>query len=438
MAKKDFDYFNVNNSHDLSERSMPARIIMWLVFAFIIIALIWANFAVLDEVTMANGQVIPTSQTQIIQSLDGGILRDLLVREGNVVNKGQILMHIDATRYQSTYGEGKQKSLALQAKVERLNAEINGVAFKPSDKLVKAGGNNFAQNELALYNSRHSQLQAKIGSMRDISTQKQQELLEMQSKIAQLKTSYDLITQELQMTQPLVKSGAASPVDVLRLQRQQSEIKGELDADTLSIPRLQAAISEANANIQQENDAFRSDALSQLSDAQAQLASTSQANIGLEDRVNRAAIRSPLKGIVSQINIHTVGGVVKPGENVMTIVPLGDSLLIDAKIRPQDVGFLHPGQDAMVKITAYDYAIYGGLKGKLENISADTTTDEKGETFYTIRVRTLKNYLGPANKPLTIIPGMQASVDILTGHKTVLQYMLKPIIKAHEVALRER
>lgn len=438
MTKNDFNYFNESGSYDLFERSISARIIMWLVFAFIIIALIWSNFAVLDEVTMATGQVIPTSQTQIIQSLDGGILRDLLVQEGDVVNKGQILMHIDATRFQSTYGESQQKSLALQAKVERLTAEINGVAYTPSDKLIKAGGSSFGQNELALYNSRQNQLQAKINALRDVATQKQQELLEMQSKITQLKTSYDLITQELQMTQPLVKSGAASPVDVLRLQRQQSDIKGELDSDTLSIPRLQAAISEANANIQQENDAFRSDALSQLSDAQAQLAATSQANIGLEDRVNRAAIRSPVKGVVSQINIHTIGGVVTPGENVMTIVPLEDSLLIEAKVRPQDVGFLHPGQEAMVKITAYDYSIYGGLKGTLENISADTATNEKGETFYTIRVRTLKNYLGSQNKPLTIIPGMQASVDILTGHKTVLQYLLKPIIKAHEVALRER
>ena len=322
--------------------------------------------------------------------------------------------------------------------MERLTAEINGVPFKPSDKLIKVGGASFAQSELELYNSRQSQLQSKINSLRDIATQRQQDLVEMQSKVKQLKTSYDLITQELQMTQPLVKSGAASPVDVLRLQRQQSDMEAELGADTLSIPRLQAAISEANANIQQENDAFRSDALSQLSDAQALLASTSQANIGLEDRVNRAAIRSPVKGVVSQINIHTMGGVITPGETVMTIVPLEGSLLIEAKVRPQDVGFLHPGEDAMVKITAYDFSIYGGLQGTLENISADTSTNDKGETFYTIRVRTLKNYLGTENKPLTIIPGMQATVDILTGHKTVLQYLLKPILKAHEVALTER
>lgn len=438
MAKNDFDFNDDHTSLDLSEPGIPARLMMWLVLAFMVIALIWANFAVLDEVTMATGQVIPTSQTQIIQSLDGGTLRDLLVHEGDVVDKGQILMHIDATRFQSTYGEGVQKLLALQAKVERLNAEINGTPFKASDKLIKAGGDSFAQNELALYNSRQSQLQSKINSLRDIATQRQQDLLEMQSKVAQLKTSYDLISQELQMTQPLVKSGAASPIDVLRLQRQQNDIKGELDADTLSIPRLQAAIAEANANMQQENDAFRSDALTQLNDANANLAAISQANIGLEDRVNQAAVRSPVRGVVSQINIHTIGGVITPGATVMTIVPLEDSLLIEAKVRPQDVGFLHPGQDAMVKITAYDFSLYGGLQGTLETISADTTTNEKGDTFYTIRVRTIKNYLGSINKPLTIIPGMQASVDILTGHKSVLQYLLKPILKAHEVALRER
>lgn len=438
MPKHGLDFLNDNSSPDLSEPGIPARIIMWLVFIFIIIALIWANFAVLDEVTVATGQVIASSQTQNIQSLDGGVLRDLLVREGDVVNKGQILMHIDATRFQSSFGESQQKSLALQAKIERLNAEINATPFNPSDKLIKAGGESFAKNELALYNSRQSQLQAKINSLRDIATQRQQELLEMQSKVDKLKTSYDLITKELTMTQPLVQSGAASPVDVLRLQRQQNDIKGELDGDTLSIPRLQAAIAEANANIQQENDAFRSDALTQLNEANANLAALSQANIGLEDRVNRAAVRSPVKGVVAQLNIHTIGGVVQPGQTVMTIVPLEDSLEIEAKVKPQDVGFLRPGQDALVKITAYDFAIYGGLDGKLETISADTSTNDKGETFYTVRVRTLKNHLGPNNKPLMIIPGMQSTVDILTGHKTVLQYLLKPIIKAHEVALTER
>ncbi len=438
MPKNDLDFLNENSSLELSDPAISARIIMWLVLVFIIIALIWSNFAVLDDVTVATGQVIPSSQTQNIQSLDGGILRDLLVHEGDVVDKGQILMHIDATRFQSSYGESQQKSLALQAKVERLNAEINGVPYKPSDKLIKAGGQAFAQNELALYNSRQSQLQSKINALRDVATQKQQDLLEMQSKIDQLKTSYDLITKELTMTQPLVQTGAASPIDVLRLQRQQNDTKGELDADTLSIPRLQAAIAEANANIQQENDAFKSDALTQLNDANANLASISEANIGLADRVNRAAVRSPVRGVVAQINIHTIGGVLQPGQTVMTIVPLDDTLLIEAKVRPQDVGFLHPGEAATVKITAYDFAIYGGLPGNLENISADTTTNEKGETFYIVRVRTAKNHLGPDNKPLMIIPGMQATVDILTGHKTVLQYLLKPIIKAHEVALTER
>lgn len=438
MAKKNADFGYENDADHVSEPLIPARIILWMTLAFLIVALIWAYFATLDVVTVGTGQVIPSSQTQIIQSLDGGILRDLLVHEGDVVNKGQILMHIDPTRYQSSYGEGKEKMLALLAKVERLTAEINSVPFTPSNNLIKQGGAQFAQNEADLYKSRQNQLQAKLAALRDLAKEKQQELLAMQASVIQLQNSFNLINKEINMTQPLIKTGAASPVDLLRLQRQAADIKNQLDNSTLGVPRLQAAVSEANNNIKAEQDGFMADALGQLGQAKADLASTTQANIALQNRVDLAAVRSPVHGIVSQINIHTVGGVVQPGMNVMTIVPLNDALEVEAKVRPSDIGFLHPGQEATVKITAYDFAIYGGLTGTLETISADTTTNEKGETFYTIKVRTQKNYLGTPEKPLTIIPGMQATVNILTEHRSVLDYLLKPIVVARESALQER
>jgi len=241
------------------------------------------------------------------------------------------------------------------------------------------------------------------------------------------------------MSEPLVQQGAISPVEVLRLKRSEVETRGMLDGTTLAIPRAQAAINEVQRKIDETRGKFRSEALGQLNEARTNLSKAQATSKGLEDRVSRTMVTSPVRGIVKQMLVNTVGGVIQPGSDIAEVVPLDDTLLVEAKIRPQDIAFLHPGQEAMIKFTAYDYTIYGGLKGKLEQIGADTVMDEeKKNTFYIIKLRTDRSHLGTDDKPLLIIPGMVASVDIITGKKSILSYLLKPIIKSRAEAMHER
>ena len=240
------------------------------------------------------------------------------------------------------------------------------------------------------------------------------------------------------MSEPLVAKGAISKVEILRLRRSEVDTRGQLESVTLAIPRAQAAIKEIGNKIRETRDRYRSDALSQLNEARTDLSKTEASGKAIADRVNRTLVTSPVRGIVQQLMVNTIGGVIQRGSDLVEIVPLDDTLLIETKISPQDIAFLHPGQEAIVKFTAYDYTIYGGLKAKLEQISPDTVTDKEGKSFYIVRLRTDKNHLGSDAKPLVIIPGMVASVDIITGRKTILAYLLKPILRAKAEAFRER
>lgn len=366
------------------------HIILWASSLFVIIAVLWANYAILDEVTVGEGKVIPSSEIQIIQNLEGGIVQNIYVKEGDIVKKDQILMQIDNTRFMSSNSEAEKKMDALQLEIIRIKAEMgDDKPIFPEE--IKKAQPNLASDQLNLYESR----------MRELN---------------QLKISLDLAQKELDMTRPLLKNGAVSPVEVIRLDRTVNDIKGSIDK-------------------------FKSDELDRLNRARGDLSALMEANKADKDRLTRTTVRSPMYGIIKQIKTTTIGGVVQPGSNLVEVVPLDDTLLIEAKIRPSDIGFIHSGQKAMVKLTAYDFSIYGGLEGKVEQISADTIlddTDKKNESFYVIRVRTDKNHLGTDAKPLPIIPGMLATVDILTGEKTVLAYILKPILKAKQSALRER
>jgi len=296
-----------------------------------------------------------------------------------------------------------------------------------------------AASEESLYISRRQQLHDEIGGLQEQLIQRQQELREFVSKQAQYRSGLALQRQEINMSEPLVAQGAVSPVEVLRLKRAEVETRGQLDATTLAIPRAESAIKEVQRKIDETRGKFRSEALTQLNEARTDLNKAQATGKALEDRVSRTLVTSPVRGIVNKMLVNTIGGVIQPGSDLVEIVPLDDTLLVEAKIRPQDIAFLHPGQDATVKFTAYDYTIYGGMKAKLEQIGADTITDEdKKTTYYIIKLRTERSHLGTPEKPLLIIPGMVASVDIITGKKTVLSYLLKPIIKARSEALHER
>lgn len=437
--REDADFMPAVHAATRSGARPSAYLLLFIIALFFVIFLSWANVATLDEVTRGDGTVIPSSQIQVVQNLEGGIVAEISVREGEVVDKNQILIRIDQTQAAAGYRESRAKYLSLLAAVARLKAEVDGteVAF-PTEILDDAP--NVAADELALFASRQSGLKTDLSILRQQADQRRQELVELRARLVRLKEAYQLVSEELEIIEPLVASGVVSKVELLRLRREANSIKGDRQATRLAIPRASSALREATGRIEERKISLRTESLRELNLRSAELAVIAETITSGKDRALRADVRSPVHGTVKQILVSTVGGVIRPGQDLVEIVPLEDTLLIEARIRPADIAFLRPGQDATVKITAYDFSIYGGLKAKVENISADTIEDEqqKGKTFYRIRLRTDRSYLGTEKEPLPIIPGMTASVDILTGEKTVLDYLLKPILKVRDRALRER
>lgn len=428
--------FDSNADWAISEHTPKgARIVVWVSVISIFVLIFWAAFAELDEVTRGEGKVIPTRQIQILQSLDGGIVSEILVREGQTVKTGDLLLKVDPTRMVSSLRENQSQYLSLLAKAARLRALAEGARFIAPELVMKQAP-DIVEQERALYESRRAELDATIGVAKQQSSQRSQELISVRAKREQASQSFTLTARELELTKPLVKTGAVSDVELLRLERDVARYRGERDSANSDIPRLESSVAEANRKIQEVELSFRNTARSELSEANAKLSALSEGSAALEDRVKQTEIRSPVNGTVKQLKINTVGGVVQPGRDVIELVPSDDALLLEARILPRDIAFLRPGQKALVKFTAYDYAIYGGLDANLELISADSVVDEKGNAFFLVRVRTLSTTIGAQKLP--IIPGMVAEVDILTGKKSVLSYLLKPILRAQSRALTER
>jgi membrane fusion protein, adhesin transport system len=416
-----------------------AHILTLGVCAFCLIFLVWAHFAKLEEVTRGDARVVPSSKIQVVQNLEGGILAELAVHDGQIVQKGDVLLRIANTSAESQYRDSRTQYLTLEAMIARLKAEIADKTPQfPQEVLTEAP--TVAHSEQALYDSQLDQFKSNIAVLNDQLVQKQQEIAGLQSKQQTLSRSLDLAKQERDMTAPLVANGAASKLELVKLERGLTDLQGQIDDVKISIPQAEAARNEAQKRIQEKTATFHSDAQAELNKHTAELAALSQQIFAQHDRVTRTEVRSPVRGTIKDVKVTTIGEVIKPGEDLVEIVPLEDTLLVEAKVRPADVAFLHPGQPAMVKITAYDFSIYGGLKAQVEDISADTIKDDtpNGGTFFRVTLRTEKNSLGKGDKPLPIIPGMTASVEILTGQKSVLDYLLKPLLKARDEALHER
>lgn len=401
LSTQDWEFLDESKKSFLLESPRWVNVMLYTIVAFILVFIIWAKFAVLDEVTVGEGKVIPSSQVQVIQNLEGGIVLKIYVKEGQLVEKGEILMRLDDTQFASSYEQGKAKYLALLASTARLRAEDSGATYIDFPEEVVKQAPSLVASETNLFTQHMEQLNAQLKTLQE---------------------SYALAQKEYNITKPLVDEGLMSQLDLIRLNRD---------------------INDTNGKIEQAKEDFQSKAHNEFNEQSAQLTQLAEALRGLQDRLTRTTIRSPVKGTVKKINVATIGGVIQPGMEIMQIVPSEDTLLIEAKIRPQDIAFIRPDQKAMVKFTAYDFSIYGGLEGRVEYISADTIEEKSNDgrgnlSFYKILVRTDKNYLGTTNKPLPIIPGMVCTVDILTGTKTVLDYMLKPIFKARTEALKER
>ena len=415
-------------------RTQRAQLIVRAAVIVLLLLILWACFAHVEEVTRGDGKVIPSRQLQIVQSLDGGVVSEILVQEGQVVEAGQLLLKIDETRATSGVRESAAQGFALRARQARLRALAEGAAFKPPASSNPVEG-RILDEERNLYETRRSELGTMIAINQQQLQQRQQELSEMRARKSAAERGLDLGQQELAKTKPLLATGAVSEVDILRLDREVSRSRGEIEQSTAQIARVQAAIGEAQRKIQETELTFRNEARKEMADVMGKLNALNEGAVALADKVDKSQVKSPVRGRIQRLLANTVGGVVQPGKDIVEVVPLDDQLILEAKVQPRDIAFIHPGQDATVKFTAYDFSIYGGLVAKVENISPDTVVDEKGNAFYLVRVRTTQANF---SEKLPVIPGMTAEVDILTGRKTVMSYLLKPVLKAKAYALRER
>ncbi|KTC44553.1 hemolysin secretion protein D [Pseudomonas fluorescens ABAC62] len=396
----DAAYMNDIQESLLSQTTPGSRLVLHLIGCVLIAGLVWAYFARVEEITMGEAKIISKSREQVIQSLEGGILSEMNVREGDVVEKDQVLLKIDPTRAQASYREALSKVIGLKASITRLRAEAYQQPLE-FDEMVRTDP-AVVQQETQAYNARKQALNESLSA---------------------LQRSYALSSREIALAEPLAAKGLISEVEILRMRRQANEIKSQMV---------------------ERNNRYQAEANAELAKFELELSQTSENLVGRADVVERTTVTAPVRGTVKNVRVNTRGGVIQPGEHILEIVPLEDQLLVEGKIRPSDVAFLRPGLPATVKITAYDYSIYGGLKGQVEHISPDTLKDDQkaaagrpDDTYYRVLVLTDKSNLEAGGKSLPIIPGMVASVEIRTGEKTILDYLLKPVLKVRE-AFRER
>jgi adhesin transport system membrane fusion protein len=409
---------------------------IWLFTIFA--AILWASFASIDEITRGDGDVIPYGSNQVIQNLEGGIVESILVKEGQIVKEGQTILKIKNSKSTSTSESNELKFYELNAKRIRLFALANQLDFEMPQEFASKEEKTQIELSKKLYNSNKKEFKAKDNSIVEQIVQRKQEYKEAKAKIKSLQKSLTYVSEEIAMTEPMVKEGIKSKVDFLKLKREASTIENDIQAAKLSLPRLSSAIDEYRQKRIEAKQLFINEAKKELNEITAEISQLKAQQVAYKDQVDRTMVKSPVNGIVQKLYINTIGGVIKPGADIIEIVPTNKKLWLEIKIKPSDIAFIHPGAEAKVKISAYDFAIHGGLIGKVVNISPDTITDEKDNTFYIIHIETQKNYLGTKERPLKIIPGMTASVDIVTGKKTVLQYILKPILKSKQYVFSER
>ncbi|MBW2465760.1 MAG: HlyD family type I secretion periplasmic adaptor subunit [Deltaproteobacteria bacterium] len=437
MTPEEVDLSTDIRTSILAQTPRGGRAVVWVVMLLFAIFLVWAYYSEIEQVTRGDGKVIPSTQIQVVQNLEGGILSEIMVDVGDLVKKGQLLLRIDETRFSSSFKQNRVKYLSFKAKAARLLAEANGTEFKVPQEVTDEKP-EIGVREKELFESRKNEFDSSMQILQQQIRQKEHELNELNSKLEELNRTFALLIKELELTRPLVQQGAVSEVEVLHLERQASQMQGEIATIKQTIPKSESRLQEAQLALQENQLAFFNKAKAELNEVLAELEDVSASAIAIEDRLRRTNVLSPVTGTINRLLVNTVGGVIQPGMDLVEIVPLEDTLVIEARIKPADIAFLSPKQEAKVKFTAYDFTIYGGLDATLEHISADSITDEQGNSYYLVRLRTTKNYIGPELNPLPIIPGMVASVDILTGKKTVLSYLLKPVLRAKYMALREQ
>lgn len=438
--------FNLGGSSDAASENVERqawapRLTLYVFAALLVTFITWAAFAELEEISRGVGKVIPVSKTQIIQSSEPGIVQEIAVQVGQVVKKGDLLVRLDDTMTASSLGEARAKARSLMAQIARLDLEQTGnftATYPCPDEIAKIAP-LICDNEARLLQARADTYLNKRSVLVERYEQRLKEVSETRENIARLQTNLAITRKEEAILAPIVAKKLAAQTDLLRVQKEVADNEGQLKLYAETLDRIQRAASEAQLQVEEVKLQTQQEALAAKTEALSQLSVIDETIKGAESRVTNTDIRSPVDGIVNTMDVNTVGAYVNAGAVVAGVVPTSDILLIEARLSPSDVAFVRPGQHAVIKITAYDFTVYGGLPGKVETVSADSLVDqETGDAFYQVRVRTDKAALEKDGLSYPITPGMVASVDIITGKKTVLTYLLKPIIKARQEALRER
>ena len=432
-----------NDAQDayFEQSTSGGRKIIWLALICVGCLLVWASIAEVEEVTRGDGKVIPSQSIQMVQSFDGGVIAEILTREGASVQKDQALVRIEAVRADSQKAESVSRKFALRAKLARLQAEASGQDRLVFDADSRKLAPEAVEREESLFRARRLELASSLRVIDGQLAQRREEAREAVARRDASTATLALLNREVNVTRPLLKTGAVSEIEVIRLERDLARSQGESAMAATQIDRLGAAMNEVRQRRLESEEAFRAKARAELNETASELARLDESLKALDDRVIKTVLKAPVDGIVKTLHAKSIGSVVQSGKEVVEIVPKDDTLLLEAKVNPRDIAYLHLGQSATVRLTAYDYAIHGGLAGKLEHISADTVSDEKGNAFYIVRVRTVRPSAdggGIGSKSRPIIAGMTASVDVLTGKRTVLTYLLKPIMRAKAKAFTER
>lgn len=437
IKDEDLSYASSAASAVMHQTPKGGQQLVWAIAIFVVAMIVWAYFAEVDEFTRGDGRVIPSQYLQIVQNLEGGIVEEVFVSEGQSVERGEPLVRLDDTILGSNRDAALVSKEQLKAQSLRLLAEAQGRAF-PEEEMAEFASEELIRKEKALYAAKAKELGDSSQIILQQVAQRRQELSEWRSRARQLRQSYNLLKEELDVTSPLVAEGAVSEVEVLRLRRQVNDIRGELTSAQLTIPRIESSLKESENKLDAAESTFRSQAQSEYNQVVAELATLEKSSQAIENQVDRTLVTSPVTGTVKQIFVKTLGGVIQPGRDLVAIVPTEDKLRVEARISPADIAHIHPEQRAMVKFTAYDFSIHGGLLGEVVHISPDTIIDEENNSYYLVQIETESSFLGDESSPLPIIAGMTTNVDIMTGKKTILDYILKPILKTKQLALRER
>lgn len=434
---KETDFMNDLDAALHEKVSRPALYLLFLMSAMVGFFIIWAGMTEVEEVTRGTGQVVPSKEIQIIQSLEGGVLREILVNKGDIVKKDQILMRISDVQFSSEAKGTKAQFLGLSVKRARLSAEASGKEFVV-DLDIQNQVPEIVANEKALYVSRQKELSAAYTIQDEKIKKAQANIEEVKAQISSARQSLGHLYKELSITKDMVSKRASPKIEQIRLEREAADLQGQINAQTQEIEGLDAELSGAQNERASQADKFKSQALEELNEVETQISSLKESLKSMGDRVDRAELRAPVDGVVNDIMLQTIGGVVEPAMRLIEVVPTDDQLKIIAKVKPDEIAFLKVGQSVKVKITAYDSQKYGYLDGTLVRIAANSSKDRQDNILFEIEVRTQQNYLGSAQNPLPITTGMVADIDVITGKRTILNYLLKPIRRGFERALRER